>query len=94
MGSIPGGGGGTRNIYWWGVHSPKRGVLGPGTAPKKGGLRSGHNQKKEVLDTSTTRKRGEFRTGFVKREGFRNCNYSKGGLGNLFIYYLHFYLST
>ena len=47
---IPGGGGGTSDIYWWGVcpgtpkegglrcgHSPKMGVLGAGTAPKRGG---------------------------------------------------------
>ena len=34
-----GGGGGTLNIYWWGCAAahPKRGVLGTGTAPKKGG---------------------------------------------------------
>ena len=41
-------------------HTKKGGVLGAGTAPKKGGLRCGHNQKKGVLDTSTTRKRGNL----------------------------------
>ena len=36
-------------------HSPKRGVLGEGTAPQKGGLRCGYNQKGGgVLGTSTT----------------------------------------
>ena len=45
------GGGGARNIYWWGcaLAPPKKGVLGAGIAPKKGGISIG---------AGTTRKRG------------------------------------
>ena len=56
----PGGGGGTRNIYWWGcaLAHQKRGVLGAGTF-QKGVLRCGHSPKKMgVLGAGTTRKRG------------------------------------
>ena len=55
-----GGGGGTRDIYWWGVfwHIKKGGVLGAGTTQKKGGvLGAGTTRKGGVLGTSTTRKR-------------------------------------
>ena len=48
-----GGGGGVLGIYIGGVvpwHTKKGGgVLGAGTAPKKGGLRCGHNQQKGCL---------------------------------------------
>ena len=80
-----GGGGGTRDINWWGcalAHqkrgvlgagtAQKGGVLGAGTAPKKGGLRCGHNQKKGGLRHIYNPKKGEFRTDLVKREGVRN----------------------
>ena len=90
----PGGGGGVLGIYIGGGVPWGGGVLGAGTSPKKGGLRCGHNQKNGVLGTSTTPKKGEFRTGFEKREGLWNWSFSKGDLGSLCIYYLHFYLST
>ena len=96
LGFGPGGGGGTRDIYWSGcaLAHQKRGVLGAGTAQKKGGgLRCGHNQKKGGLRHVYNPKKGEFRTAFVKREGVRNWSCSKGGLGSLFIYYFYFYLS-
>ena len=78
-----GGGGGTRDINWWGCatpkkgglrcgHSPKRGVLGAGTAQKKGGLRCGHNQKKGGLRHVYNSKKWEFRTALVNGEGVRN----------------------
>ena len=69
-------------------HSSKRGVLGAGTVPKKGGggLRCGHNQKKGGLRHVYNPKKGEFRTDLV-----RSC--SKWGLGSLFMYYLYFYLT-
>ena len=82
------GGGGTRDIYWWGVpwHTKNGGgVLGAGTAPQKGGyyVRAGTTRKMGVLVASTTQKWGIY-----------NWSCSKGGLGSLFIYYLYFYLST
>ena len=63
--------------------TPKRGVLGVGTAqkgglrcghnPKKGGgLRCRHNQNKGGLRHVYNPKKWEFRTDFVKREGVRN----------------------
>ena len=40
--------------------TPKKGVVGDDTAPKKGGLRCGTTGKGVVLDTSTTPKRGSL----------------------------------
>ena len=66
-----GGGGGTRDIYWWGcaLAHQKRGVLCAGTAPKKGGLMCGHNQNKGGLRHVYNPKKWEFRTDLVKRVG-------------------------
>ena len=93
----PGGGGGVLGIYIGGGvpwhtkkggglrcgHSPKRGVLGVGTAPKNGGLRCGHNQKKWVLGTSTTRKKWGIYNWFCKKRGSYELKLLKGGFWEL-----------
>ena len=48
--------------------TPKRGVLGAGTA-QKGGLRCGHSPKKGVLGAGTTRKRGVLDTSTARKRG-------------------------
>ena len=65
-----GGGGGVFGICIG--STPKMGVLGECTSPKKGGLRCGHNQKKRGLRHVYNPNKGEFRTDFVKRQGVRN----------------------
>ena len=69
----------------------KKGVLGAGTAqkrglrcghsPKKGGLRYGHNQKKGDLKHVYNPKKGEFRTDFVKERVLGTAVAQKGVLG-------------
>ena len=82
-GVIPGGGGGTLNIYWWGCAEahPKRGVLGTGTTQKRGVLGTGTTQKRGVLGTGTSRKRGVLRTGLVKKTILITDVAQKGVLG-------------
>ena len=91
-----GGEGGVLGIYigGGGPGTKRGGVLGAGTAPKRGGgvLGAGTIRKRGLRHIYNPKK-GEFRTDLVEREGARNWNCSKGGLGSLFIYYLYLYLS-
>ena len=69
--AVPGGGGGTLNIYWWGCAAahPKREVLGTGTIQKRGVLGTGTTQKRGVLGTGTSRKRGVLCTDTSRQRG-------------------------
>ena len=66
------GGGGTLNIYWWGVpRHLKKGGLRHGHSPKKGGLRHGNKSKKGwgLRHEHESKKGGGgvLRTGLVKK---------------------------